>query len=275
MPRGWDLNRRIVIRGLPGNASKGEIALAFDKYGRINNIFIAKNPPGFAFIEYFRRRDAELAVERGNGKRVCGVRVSTELTIRDLDRTVVVRNLKRAATKEDIRKLFHDFGFVKRVWLDGTQHVLAFVEYVRKSHAKKAVRALDGKHCCGTRISVSLPRQPNTQNEYSTDSSSSDSSCCERIERARKPTQPIDSPASSNTRSKANVTSIAERSSSQQRLGCSICTHDTLENRPTSTVCGHVFCENCIKSAISHHGKCPNCQRKLEENHLTRLYPSF
>lgn len=60
--REWDIECKVYIGNLGNNANKNELEDAFSKYGPIRNIWIARNPPGFAFIEFEDPRDAEDAV---------------------------------------------------------------------------------------------------------------------------------------------------------------------------------------------------------------------
>ena len=50
------------------NASKGELEDAFSYYGRLRSVWVARNPPGFAFIEFEDPRDAEDAVRGLDGR---------------------------------------------------------------------------------------------------------------------------------------------------------------------------------------------------------------
>lgn len=52
---------------LLNNASKNELEDVFSKYGPIRNVWVARNPPGFAFIEFEDPRDAEDAVRGLDG----------------------------------------------------------------------------------------------------------------------------------------------------------------------------------------------------------------
>lgn len=53
---------------------------AFERYGRIRKVWVARRPPGFAFIEFEDTRDAEDAVRGLDGSRICGVRAKVELS---------------------------------------------------------------------------------------------------------------------------------------------------------------------------------------------------
>ena len=53
---------------LGNNASKGELEDAFSYYGRLRSVWVARNPPGFAFIEFEDPRDAEDAVRGLDGR---------------------------------------------------------------------------------------------------------------------------------------------------------------------------------------------------------------
>ena len=73
----WELSCKVYIGNLGNNASKYEIEDAFTKYGPLRNVWVARNPPGFAFVEFEDPRDAEDAVRGLDGTRVCGVSNST------------------------------------------------------------------------------------------------------------------------------------------------------------------------------------------------------
>jgi len=78
--RDWDLACKVYVGNLGNNASKYELEDAFAKYGPIRNCWVARNPPGFAFIEFEDPRDAEDSVRGLDGTRVCGQRVQVEMS---------------------------------------------------------------------------------------------------------------------------------------------------------------------------------------------------
>lgn len=58
---------KVYVGDLGNSASKQEIEDAFKYYGPLRNVWVARNPPGFAFVEFEDSRDAEDAI-RGLGK---------------------------------------------------------------------------------------------------------------------------------------------------------------------------------------------------------------
>ncbi|XP_055382132.1 RNA-binding protein 1 [Condylostylus longicornis] len=78
--REWDLACKVYVGNLGSSASKYEIEYAFSKYGPLRNVWVARNPPGFAFVEFEDRRDAEDAVRGLDGTRCCGTRIRVEMS---------------------------------------------------------------------------------------------------------------------------------------------------------------------------------------------------
>ncbi|XP_069692680.1 RNA-binding protein 1-like [Periplaneta americana] len=78
--REWDLSCKVYVGNLGSSASKHEIESAFSKYGPLRNVWVARNPPGFAFVEFEDPRDAEDAVRGLDGTRMCGTRVRVEMS---------------------------------------------------------------------------------------------------------------------------------------------------------------------------------------------------
>ncbi|XP_014228376.1 RNA-binding protein 1 [Trichogramma pretiosum] len=78
--REWDLSCKVYVGNLGSSASKHEIESSFSKYGPLRNVWVARNPPGFAFVEFEDPRDAEDAVRGMDGTRCCGTRVRVEMS---------------------------------------------------------------------------------------------------------------------------------------------------------------------------------------------------
>ncbi|KAH8258162.1 hypothetical protein KR038_007194 [Drosophila bunnanda] len=78
--REWDLACKVYVGNLGSSASKYEIEGAFAKYGPLRNVWVARNPPGFAFVEFEDRRDAEDATRALDGTRCCGTRIRVEMS---------------------------------------------------------------------------------------------------------------------------------------------------------------------------------------------------
>jgi RNA recognition motif-containing protein len=50
---------KVYVGNLDQRATKHQIEDIFSKYGPLRNVWVARNPPGFAFVEYEDSRDAE------------------------------------------------------------------------------------------------------------------------------------------------------------------------------------------------------------------------
>ena len=74
----YEEGTRIFIGGLSSDTSRSELEREFDYFGPLNEVWVARNPPGFGFIVYKDRRDAAKAVDDMDGQRVCGTRIRVE-----------------------------------------------------------------------------------------------------------------------------------------------------------------------------------------------------
>jgi len=69
---------KVYVGDLPRDATEKEIERAFTYYGPLKSVWVARNPAGFAFVEYEDERDAEDAVRGLDGTNICGGRVRVE-----------------------------------------------------------------------------------------------------------------------------------------------------------------------------------------------------
>lgn len=69
---------RIFVGGLGDNMAKEELEREFSKYGRLSQVWVAQNPPGFAFLEFDDDRDADEAIRQMNGVVLNGSRLRVE-----------------------------------------------------------------------------------------------------------------------------------------------------------------------------------------------------
>ncbi|PAV76864.1 hypothetical protein WR25_25964 [Diploscapter pachys] len=75
-----DMDSKVYVGGLPNDATSQELEDVFYRFGRIRKVWVARRPPGFAFVEFEDGRDAEDAVKALDGSRICGVRARVELS---------------------------------------------------------------------------------------------------------------------------------------------------------------------------------------------------
>lgn len=70
---------RVYVGGLGSNGSRRELEREFERFGPLRDVWVARNPPGFAFILFEDPRDAEDACRDLDGRTVCGEKVRVEL----------------------------------------------------------------------------------------------------------------------------------------------------------------------------------------------------
>uniref|UniRef100_A0A4W3GB06 Serine and arginine rich splicing factor 3b n=2 Tax=Callorhinchus milii TaxID=7868 RepID=A0A4W3GB06_CALMI len=74
------LDCKVYVGNLGNNGNKTELERAFGYYGPLRSVWVARNPPGFAFVEFEDPRDASDAVRELDGRSLCGCRVRVELS---------------------------------------------------------------------------------------------------------------------------------------------------------------------------------------------------
>jgi arginine/serine-rich splicing factor 3 len=71
---------KVYVGELGTNGTRHELEEAFGNYGRLRNVWVATNPPGFAFVMFEDSRDAKDACRGLDGKMICGRRVRVEMS---------------------------------------------------------------------------------------------------------------------------------------------------------------------------------------------------
>lgn len=67
---------------LPSSTTVRDLEKDFKRYGKIADVWIARNPPGFAFVDYEDDRDARDAVRDMNGRTILDRRIKVEISRR-------------------------------------------------------------------------------------------------------------------------------------------------------------------------------------------------
>ncbi|XP_017768108.1 PREDICTED: RNA-binding protein Rsf1 [Nicrophorus vespilloides] len=77
--RDSDKGTRVFVGGLTETIKKEDLEGEFEKYGKLNSVWVAFNPPGFAFIEFCSHGDAETACDNLNGSDFLGSKLRVEI----------------------------------------------------------------------------------------------------------------------------------------------------------------------------------------------------
>ena len=71
---------RVYVGGLNDTIKKEDLQTQFEKFGKLNKVWVAFNPPGFAFIEFFNMDEAEMACSNMNGTEIMGAKLRVEIS---------------------------------------------------------------------------------------------------------------------------------------------------------------------------------------------------
>jgi len=74
------LDCKVYVGELGKSGNREELEKAFGAFGKLRNVWVATNPPGFAFIMFEDARDAKYAVRDLDGRTICGRRVRVEMS---------------------------------------------------------------------------------------------------------------------------------------------------------------------------------------------------
>lgn len=59
---------KVYVGDLPKDVSEKELERVFREFGNIRSVWVARNPPGFAFVMFEDERDADDAVRTLDGR---------------------------------------------------------------------------------------------------------------------------------------------------------------------------------------------------------------
>uniref|UniRef100_T1E2G4 Putative repressor splicing factor 1 n=1 Tax=Psorophora albipes TaxID=869069 RepID=T1E2G4_9DIPT len=75
-----DKGTRVYVGNLTDKVKKEDLEGEFTKYGKLNSVWVAFNPPGFAFIEFENKEEAESACDNLNGQDILGSKLRVEIS---------------------------------------------------------------------------------------------------------------------------------------------------------------------------------------------------
>lgn len=70
----------VYVGGLSEDIQKEDLEREFGKFGNLSKVWVARNPPGFAFIEFEDDQDANEAIKEMNGATINGAEIKVDIS---------------------------------------------------------------------------------------------------------------------------------------------------------------------------------------------------
>ncbi len=73
-------NTRLYVGGISNEITREHLQDLFGKYGKCEHVWVAFNPPGFAFVNFETEADASNACDALNGEEFMGCKLRVEVS---------------------------------------------------------------------------------------------------------------------------------------------------------------------------------------------------
>jgi len=159
---------RLFIGGLQRRIEKEEMEPVFSPFGSIVEIWIAYDPPGYAFVEYTTEEEARTAMGTLHKTEQFGSQIRVEFPKQSkhkgaaeeedkkLKPRLFVGDLKEVVEKEQLKAAFDRFGSISDIWIAHNPPGFAFVEFEQMNEAEDAIKEMHGVELFGGKIRVQL-----------------------------------------------------------------------------------------------------------------------
>lgn len=156
---------RVYVGNLNVTAKEHDLDDAFSKYGRLRDVWVARKPPGFAFLEFEDERDARDAVDEMNGKKLLGQYLRVEISARGRNgapaprgppvRTkwrINVSGLSKQCTWQDLKSFFRKYA--EPGYVDVMRNGDGVAEFLTRDDMEVCARKLDDSEFMGRRVTL-------------------------------------------------------------------------------------------------------------------------
>ncbi|VDK64217.1 unnamed protein product [Onchocerca ochengi] len=188
---GTNKNFHVFVGDLAAEVDNCTLKAAFESFGEISEAKVIRDPQtlksrGYGFVSFSFKEDAEKAIEEMNGQMIGRRPIRTNWAVRKVDggeenamkqltyenifnathaanTSIYVGNISSATTDEDLMRLFSTIATVIEVRFF-KQQGYAFVRYLSKEAATRAIISMNGKEINGQKIRCSWSRTSTDNN---------------------------------------------------------------------------------------------------------------
>ncbi|KCV71313.1 hypothetical protein H696_02259 [Fonticula alba] len=157
-----DPEANLIINYIPNNVDEAHLSELFNRYGTPISVRVIRNTDnneslGYGFVRYADRNEAQAAIRDLNGHKIGDKSLRVAVSRPRTNNNLYVAGLDPETTREDLFKLFSQFGQVTDVKIlvnpnSGISRGVAFVRFDNDQGARKAIDSLDGSPTRSDRV---------------------------------------------------------------------------------------------------------------------------
>jgi len=177
--------RKVYVGGLDDDTRESDLRDFFRGMGPISEVWVARSPPGYGFVTFKDRRDAEDACAEMDGRVLIGRRVRVEIATNRATKSsrssrgggsgysgggggrgggvdpskIFLGNLSDRTEKRDVEDFLKGAGRINSVWLARSPPGFGFVVFDDPRDAADAIIDFDGRELLGKRVTVEPSRR--------------------------------------------------------------------------------------------------------------------
>lgn len=162
---------RLWVGGFTRRVEKEEVTAEFQEYGKIVDIWIAFDPPGYCFVEFETEAEAQAAIDGKHQQMCLGCKVQVqkskksgflgklewEQSTKDKNKgnRLYIGNIKDKINIGTLNGAFEEFGSIVDISV-GKEGGYAFIEYETDEAAQRAIEETNGTEIFGGFLEVEI-----------------------------------------------------------------------------------------------------------------------
>lgn len=165
----------VYVGNLDHDITVDELRKEFDRYGKLKDVWLARKPPGFSFLEYYDHRDAQDAVKDMDGRYLLDKKLRCEISRRGgtgpaprergppprSEHRIKISNLGNDVTWKNLKENLKNDS--DPIYVDIRDRGTGIVEFSTASDVDIIIEKYDNQTLCGQLVNIRRSDSPDTR----------------------------------------------------------------------------------------------------------------